>query len=161
MKNKFFLGILIFSIMNLSCSSINRADIKKDEDSAIENIKFGSTPEFIIKVMGEPYQAGSDEKSKVSALRYVQTHLGKKRSRENFVFSEGTGLTLKYLDIYDDDPESSLDFWRSKFPNKDLVIKTEQVVSKHSIDYNQRIEISPKQSLEIKNNKVVTIYWEK
>lgn len=154
------------SLAILSCSSFDKAVVSNlvmnsSSTAAIESIQFGSSQEIVVKSMGQLAQKGSDEKSGLTVFRYVQNYNGDVRSREHFVFDGSGGVSLKYLNIYDDNAESSLNFWKSKYPEKELIVEKSQVISKHSITHNQSIQVGPKQSLEIKHNKVVTIYWEK
>jgi hypothetical protein len=165
MRNRIYYSFYLFSILSFSCTSIDRPDPKTiqihRQNNFIENISFGISQEELAKLKGEPSKKAFDEKSQASIFCYIENKDGVVLPRENFVFNPDDGLTAKYMNVYEDEPESSLDFWKLKFPANDLTIKTNQIISKHSINYEKYIEINPKQTLVIKNNKVVKIYWEK
>jgi hypothetical protein len=156
--------LLLLFLLDPSCSTIKSGTTGVNRvipsQSSIDRILLGSTQDDVIKVMGQPTQTGVDQKNNILIFRYSFERNGKTLPRFQFIFSKKENkLTAKYKDIYKDDPESSIEFWKSKYSSKDLTLKSKQIIDGHSITTRYFIDLDPTTSLEVEKNQVVMIFW--
>jgi hypothetical protein len=127
--------------------------------NAFDQVQIGMSSDDVTRIMSAPDRQASNEKYLV--FLYTINHEGKILPKENFTFSNGDKkLTVKFLDIYSDDPESSLDFWKSKYPEGDFSIKSKTTVTKDFITFSQYIKVNSNLTLSIEHDKVSQAAWE-
>ena len=160
MVNRKIIFIMFFVMTVLSCSSMNNT-ISPDRlrRNAFDQVQIGMSSDDVTRIMSAPDRQASNEKYLV--FLYTINHEGKILPKENFTFSNGDKkLTVKFLDIYSDDPESSLDFWKSKYPEGDFSIKSKTTVTKDFITFSQYIKVNSNLTLSIEHDKVSQAAWE-
>lgn len=80
--------------------------------------------------------------------------------RFTFIFNKKTEkLISKSVDIGDDDPESSLDFWKSKFPQSIFKVESKTTSHGHFWITGEWISVDENLTLSVSKSKVVQASW--
>ena len=161
------LCLILLILVSCSTSRVNieTTNFKKAFNN-LGRINWDFTPERIKNTLGEPSNQIFDEKTKTRVFLYHDSNEKNARSRLYFIFENRPEvLTKKYINLFENDPESSLDFWNNKSlsnsTSSDFEIQTRTVCLGHSIEIFQYAEITKSQRIEIEKGKVVRVFWQK
>jgi hypothetical protein len=116
-----------------------------------DQIQLGISSDDVERAMNKPDRQGSNESDFV--FLYTIIRKGKVLPRESFTFKKSDKkLIVKFLDFYDDDPESSVDYWKSRYPQGDFSVKSKTTNMGHYMILNQFINVNSELTLSINNN---------
>ena len=149
--------MLAFIFSCTTHSTINKSDSNLDYIAKVEGVSLNSNKNDIIKSFGETKDSGTNAKEEFFALGYPDS---KMLRRFTFIFNKKTEkLISKSVDIGDDDPESSLDFWKSKFPQGIFKVESKTTSHGHFWITSEWISVDENLTLSVSKNKVVQASW--
>lgn len=158
MKNNLIFHLAFVCVLGCTThSTINKHDSNLDYIAIIEGVPFNSNKNDIVKNFGETKDSGLNEKEGFFALGYPDS---KMLRRYTFVFNKKTEkLISKSVDIGDGDPESSVDFWKSKYPQGKFKTESKTISHGHFWTTDEWISVNKNLTLSVSKNKIIQASW--
>lgn len=168
MKNKVL--VLVLLVFTNSCADLIVKDKNlitgESKQDIISQIKINCNQDDLIKHLGEPdlkslsdKQNLNNDKSNLQSFVYFDKEKNKNRTRYSFIFKNNL-LIKKYMNVYEDDIESDIAYWKKKYPEQTFKSEEALLLNKHITKKINSIEIERNKFLELENDKIVRIAWE-
>ena len=148
----------MFFLMLFSCQTTQESKAQNvNYILRIEKVSLGSRKINIIKEFGETKDMGQNKEKGTYALGYSD---GKVPRRYSFFFNQQDDLVFsKSIYIYENEPESSLDFWNTKYPNGNFKIENRTTDHGHYWSTDSWIAVDKNLTLTIEKKMVSQANW--